>query len=206
MNTPMQRLSPGITSMIRLDHTHVMAVFHRYRTTTSSARKSALVRNAALALEVHAQLEEEIFYPALREVASDDEVLEKSKPEHDEMRRLIADLRAGNPGSPDFDRNFMALMRAVLHHVADEETVLLPLAERLLPDRLAELGMQMTKRRVQLIAPHAGELAVTSAQAFPMVAAMAGLMLTLVGAAAMRGRRRAPSIGRLPRLPFRMTP
>ena len=61
MNAALQQLSPGITSMIRMDHTHVLAVFHRYRATTPNARKLSLVRNACLALEVHAQLEEELF-------------------------------------------------------------------------------------------------------------------------------------------------
>jgi hypothetical protein len=70
MNASLNNLSPSITAMIRMDHTHAMAVFHRYKVTTSDARKSALVRNVCLALEVHAQLEEEIFYPALRQAAA----------------------------------------------------------------------------------------------------------------------------------------
>ena len=49
--------------------------------------------NACLALEVHAELEEEIFYPALRAVMSEDPIFQKSEPEHAEMRRLIGELR-----------------------------------------------------------------------------------------------------------------
>jgi hemerythrin superfamily protein len=193
MNASLDKLTPSITSMIRLDHTHVMAVFHRYKSTTSDARKSALVRNACLALEIHAQLEEEIFYPALRQAGAGGDALEKSVPEHAEMRNLIDRLRASRPGEPGFDDTFLALMRAVIHHVADEETVLLPAAERLLADRLGELGMQMTKRRMQLIAPHGRELAVTTAQSFPMIAtAFAGIALG-IGALVMNARvRRSP--------------
>jgi len=46
-----------------------------------------------------------------------------------------------------------------MHHVADEETLLLPTAERVLADRLGELGAEMTKRRLQLTASRGGELA-----------------------------------------------
>jgi len=84
------RLTPSITTMIRMDHTHVFALFHRYQADTPDGRKRALLANACLALEVHAQLEEEIFYPALRRVISDDQVLNKSGPEHDEMRERSA--------------------------------------------------------------------------------------------------------------------
>ena len=189
MTFSFNQLTPGITSMIRMDHTHVMAVFHRYKSTTSDARKSALVRNACLALEVHAQLEEEIFYPALREIGAGDEVLEKSVPEHAEMRSLIERLRASHPGEPGFDDSFHALMRTVIHHVADEETVLLPLAERRLGDRLAELGIRMTRRRMELIAPHGRELTVTTAQSFPVLAtALGGIALAIGALVVGRGR------------------
>ncbi len=180
MNTLVNRVTPNITTMIRMDHSHVFALFHRYRAGTSVQRKDALVRNACLALEVHAQLEEEIFYPALREVMGEDPDLRKSEPEHDEMRRLIGELRQGGPQ----DDRFLELMRIVMHHVADEESRLLPAAERLLGDRLGELGAAMTRRRIELVKPHAGEMAVTAAQSFPVVAAT-GAVLLAAGALAL---------------------
>jgi iron-sulfur cluster repair protein YtfE (RIC family) len=190
MYASLSNLSPSITAMIRMDHTHAMAVFHRYKATTSDARKSALVRNVCLALEVHAQLEEEIFYPALRQAGVGGEALEKSEPEHVEMRALIERLRASQPGEPGFDDTFFALMRTVIHHVADEESILLPLAERVMAERLSEFGMQMTKRRMQLIAPHGRELAVTTAQSFPVLTtALAGFAVA-VGAVLISTRMR----------------
>lgn len=158
MPTVTQRLAPYATNMSRLDHTHVVATFHQYRTTDSPRVKRGLADNVCLALEVHAQLEEEIFYPAVRAV-SDEEAVKKSVPEHDEMRRLIARLRGMAAEDPAFDDTFMELVRDVLHHVADEETILLPLAERLLHDRLGELGLAMTRRRMELVLPRTGELA-----------------------------------------------
>jgi hemerythrin superfamily protein len=175
-------MSPKATTMIRMDHSHVLALFHRFKADSSIGKKRALVTNACLALDIHAQLEEEIFYPALREVLAGDATLEKSEPEHNEMRRLIAELResAAAEGPIDgtaFDDKFMDLMRIVIHHVADEETRLLPAAERLLGDRLNQLGSEMTKRRVELLRPHVGELAASTMRSFPSAAA-AGLLLT----------------------------
>ena len=113
MNDMMSRVSPGATTFIRMDHTHVFAVFHRFKADTSPARKSALVRNACLALEVHAQLEEEIFYPALRQAAGADPVLDKSGPEHNEMRGLIERLRQMAPEDAGYDQTFHALMKSL---------------------------------------------------------------------------------------------
>jgi hemerythrin superfamily protein len=185
------------TTMIRMDHTHVLTLFHRFKPDTSIGKKRALVANACLALDIHAQLEEEFFYPALREVISGDETLEKSEPEHDEMRGLIGELRQrlGEEGpleSAAFDDKFNDLMRIVMHHVADEETRLLPAAERLLGDRLAQIGGEMMKRRVELLKPHLGELATSTMRSFPSAAA-AGLLLTAgaVAVGAMLLTRRA---------------
>jgi hypothetical protein len=173
MNRIAEKVSPSITSMIRMDHTHVLAAFHRYKSDTSAARKQAIVEHICLAVSVHAQLEEEIFYPALQSVLQGDETLEKSEPEHDEMRGYIAQLREMSPDQSGFDETFMALMRTVIHHVADEETRLLPAAERLLADRLGSLGAEMTKRRLQLAGPHTSEILSSGARTFPTGTALA---------------------------------
>jgi hypothetical protein len=195
VNALTNRLSPNITTMIRLDHTHVVALFHRYKADGSAGRKRALIRNACLALEVHAQLEEEIFYPALSAVLGPDDVLAKSGAEHNEMRRLIGELRARTSEETatidtSCDDVFFELMRSVMHHVADEESRLLPAAERLLGDRLDQLGSEMTQRRIELLRPHAGELATSAARSFAAEAALltvgaiaAGAMLWSLGRA-----------------------
>ena len=90
----------------------------------------------------------------------DAETLGKSKPEHDEMRRVIAELRRTDPRDRRHDDLVFELMRDVVHHVADEETVLLPEAEQTLSkERLSELGAQMTRRRLELVTPKAGKIA-----------------------------------------------
>lgn len=173
---------PPITAMIRMDHTHVTATFHRYHAETSWWRKRAIVELACTALEIHAQLEEEIFYPALSEAMAGDERLRKSKPEHDKMREDIAKLRSMGPEDAAYDALFMQLMREVMHHVADEETVLLPIAERALASQLSDLGVRMTKRRVQLVAQNRpGAIAANTMGTFPL----ASIALISVGALAL---------------------
>ena len=174
------RLSPTITRMIRADHTAVVATFHKYDANASASTKRALVNTVCLAVEIHAQLEEEIFYPEMR--ALDTKSLFHSVQEHDDMRRLIGALRAMDASEASFDETFMNLMREVLHHVAHEETVVLPEAERLLSSaRLSELGAEMTKRRLELSAPRAGEIAVNAARSYSG-AMIAGAGVLAVGA------------------------
>lgn len=181
MKTLLAKVSRDATDMIRADHARVLTTFHRYKSDASPATKQALVATICLSLEVHAQLEEEIFYPAMGSV--DSALIGKSIPEHDRMRSLIIALRNLDASLPQYDAQVMELMHAVMHHVADEETKLLPEAERVLGERLGELGARMMKRRLQLMAPHAGELTRHKARAMPatnwllMAAAVVGGVL-----------------------------
>ena len=173
MNTLLNRISPSVTNMIRLDHAHVLTTFHQYEADASPRVRKGLVDQVCVALEIHAQLEEEIFYPALRAVAETDFV-RKSVPEHDEMRRLVNQLRRLEPTDAGYDETFYQLMNNVMHHVADEETLLLPAAERVLADQLGDLGARMTKRRLQLAAPRTGEIAGSMARSMGASAFVAG--------------------------------
>ena len=184
----LDRLAPSATNMIRIDHTHALSTFHQYKPRVSHRVKQGLVSTLCTALEIHAQLEEEIFYPAVRSV-TDDSLILKSLDEHREMKRLIATLRRMTPDAMDYDDTVMALMQDVLHHVADEETVVLPQAERLLEGQLGELGVRMTRRRVQLVAPRSGEIAMNMARAATgnkavlAITALAALGLLFTGVA-----------------------
>jgi hemerythrin superfamily protein len=160
-------MSPSITDMIRFDHSHVMLTSHQYVVTKKAAVKKALAETVCDALEIHAALEEEIFYPALRQLGLGGAALAKSVPEHLEMKKLIARIRNSDASTVQYDELFSELMRDVMHHVADEETILLPDAERMLTkSRLNELGVQMSKRRLQLLAPKAGKAAVNTVVGF----------------------------------------
>ena len=183
----LDQLSPTITDMIRFDHSHVMVTFHQYTKDKSPAVKKALADTICTALEIHATLEEEVFYPVMRELDKGEPFVHKAEPEHNEMRRQIAELRRTSASDPRHDKVLLELMRDVIHHVADEETTLLPQAETLMSKaRLSELGSQMTRRRMELIAPKAGKLAKSHAVGFSgsttaMVVGVASALLALRG-------------------------
>jgi len=163
---------PDAVALVRMDHTHVFALFHRYRIDADPVAKRGLVELIAQALEIHAALEEEIFYPAVMAV-DDNETTRKSVPEHDTMRSVIRELRTMDSSLDAFDERFMDLMNEVLHHVADEETDMLLLAERSLSSRrLRQLGARMLQRRVGLMMRRAPALSRAFAQGFPSATAV----------------------------------
>jgi len=156
----LKQLSPTITDMIRFDHSHVMVTFHQYSKDKRPSVKKALAETICDALEIHATLEEEIFYPVMRQRDAKEPFVHEAEPEHDEMRRLIAELRRTSGADPRHDELVMELMRDVMHHVADEETKLLPQAEAILGKKvLSEMGADMTRRRIQVLGPKAGKVA-----------------------------------------------
>ena len=191
MNPIVSKLSPTAIRMIRMDHGHVLAQFHKLDPETSDTVRGAVLRSICAALEIHAQLEEEIFYPALRSAAIDLPALDKSVPEHDEMRRRIERVRASGGEGESQDEAICDLMNAVLHHVADEETKILPAAEkRLGKERLSELGAQMTARRLELAKPRAGELVLDMAKAAPAKTALATVGVLFAGTMLVNRMRR----------------
>ncbi|MBK1616745.1 cation-binding protein, partial [Rubrivivax gelatinosus] len=78
MNTLLSKISPTATRLIRMDHSHAMTQFHKLEPGLSASTRQATVRQLCSALEIHAQLEEEVFYPALREAGIDSPQLERS--------------------------------------------------------------------------------------------------------------------------------
>ena len=182
MNTITRKLSPNATSMIRMDHTHVLAQFHKIDPRIAEGQREAVVRSICAALEIHAQIEEEIFYPAVRASGVNAPALERSLPEHDEMRRLIERVRSLDGQRAAQDDALNELINVVMHHMADEETQILPAAERFLgPERLAELGAQMTERRLELARPRAAELASDLARAAPAKTALVAIGALVAG-------------------------
>ncbi|MES2017033.1 MAG: hemerythrin domain-containing protein [Pseudomonadota bacterium] len=176
MSTP----SPSVIDIIRSDHFELLGYFHQYTSTSRVSAKKALADTLCDALALHTTLEEEIFYPVLRRLSPNDAIIQKSEPEHDEILRMIALLRETKPDDERHDILLHELVRDAMHHVADEETVLLPDAERLLgKERLAELGAAMQRRRLELVTPKPGKLARNAGTAAILVGVTGALMAAL---------------------------
>ena len=132
MDMPVQHrlasLSAPITKMIRMDHSHVMVLSHRHTADIPDWRKKAIAASVCLALEIHAQLEEEIFYPALREVFKDTEHLAEAEVEHQSAKELIAQIEAMPEADEMFDAKVKVLGEYVDHHIKEERAQLFPKA------------------------------------------------------------------------------
>jgi hypothetical protein len=103
-------------------------------------------------LTVHAQIEEEIFYPACKEMVEDTEdLLAEAEIEHRSLKELIAKIEAGEPGSEKYDAEVTVLGEYVKHHVKEEQGELFPKVRDSELD-LAELGEQLEARKQELMA------------------------------------------------------
>lgn len=187
----LQTFYPAATRMLRLDHARVFAQYHKLREDTPSWMQAAICRNICNALEIHAQLEEELFYPALREFEVQLPALDRSLEEHTLMRAQIARIRQLEGQPRDQKAALHDLITGVLHHVADEETQVLPAAEQLLgTQRLKALGVQMTRRRFELARPRAAAMVVDTVRAEPVKSALLATAAVLAGGFLFRHLRR----------------
>ena len=118
-NATGQNTTDGI-ELLKADHRKVDALFKAYES-ASSDRKSQLIEEICGELILHTRLEEEIFYPACREAASDEEPLNEAQVEHDGAKVLIADLLDSDDSDPYRDAKLKVLAEQVRHHVAEEE-------------------------------------------------------------------------------------
>ena len=102
-------------------------------------------------MTVHAQIEEEIFYPAAYDALEDDDLLDEAEVEHASAKDLIAQIQASNPAEPLFDAKVKVLGEYVQHHVDEEEKELFPECRSSDMD-LKGLGEQLRARKEQLSA------------------------------------------------------
>ena len=140
---------PNATQMIRQDHKKVEGLFKKFEQTQGSQAKRRLAENAMAELEVHAALEEEIFYPAVKkEVDDGSSMVQEAIEEHQTVKQLISKLK-GMQQAEEFESQFSQLMENVQHHVEEEESEMLPKVEESQLD-LNSLGQQMAQRKQQM--------------------------------------------------------
>jgi hemerythrin superfamily protein len=108
-------------ALLKADHRAVEELFEKFEKASGSERKLKLAGQICLELSVHAQIEEEIFYPAC-EGKVDEDLLKESYVEHDSAKLLIAEIMAGGPKNDDFyDAKVKVLSEEIEHHVEEEE-------------------------------------------------------------------------------------
>ena len=111
---------PVAISLLKKDHRQVEVWFDEYEQLHSEAEKRDLFDRIALALKVHTQIEEEIFYPEERGEV-DDDLLDEAYVEHDGAKKLIAEIEAMQPSDEFYDAKVKVLGEYIKHHVREEE-------------------------------------------------------------------------------------
>lgn len=150
-STTASKRPPDAIKLLKDDHREVKGWFAQYDKTEDDEAKQELADKICLALTVHAQIEEEIFYPAAYDAIEDDDLLDEAEVEHASAKELIAQIQAGKVGDPLFDAKVTVLGEYINHHVEEEESELFPECRDSKMD-LKALGEQLAARKAELMA------------------------------------------------------
>lgn len=151
----MKRRAMRVATILRKDHRLVGGLMTTLEMTpriNGMIRKTLFeqIRNNVM---VHAQVEEEILYPAMRNLmfTGGESRVAESYREHQQMKDLLNDLETMDPNTDSFDRKFEDFRRAIQHHVDEEENeMFVMLRERMSTDRQEELGQRIHDRKMSL--------------------------------------------------------
>lgn len=138
------------TDLLRADHEAVAALFEQYRDAmdTASDGRGPIAQQICIQLEMHTDIEEGIFYPAVRQEA--DDLVEESLREHADISECVGLLRDMRPEDADFDSTMLRMMELVEAHVAMEEDELFPPVEERMPATLERMAADILQRKEEL--------------------------------------------------------
>ena len=147
------KTSTDAIDLLKQDHDRVEKAFKDFekmdRQDAQACRR--LIDGVCSELTVHTMLEEEIFYPAVREAIGDEDLMNEAAVEHETARMLIEQLENMAPDDPNYFATFTVLGEYVRHHIKEEQGEMFPAARKARLD-LAALGERMQARRDELIA------------------------------------------------------
>ncbi|MDP8985758.1 MAG: hemerythrin domain-containing protein [Pseudomonadota bacterium] len=149
-----QQTPQDAIAMLTADHQKVRALFEEFSDTKDDAdedEKAALVAKICNELTLHAQLEEEIFYPAVRKAIEDSDLMDEALVEHACAKELIAQLESMDPKDKLYDAKVTVLGEQIDHHAKEEEDNMFAQAKKAKVDA-ASLGSKMLKRKTALMA------------------------------------------------------
>lgn len=141
-----------ILEMLKEDHKRVKKAFRDFEKIdidSDPESAQALVEQTCAELELHATLEEDVFYPAVRQAVKEEDLVEEAEVEHDSAKQLIAQLREMSPEDPKFAATFTVLGEYVKHHIKEEEGEMFEQLGRSKVDWQAVLE-EMMERRAEL--------------------------------------------------------
>ena len=143
--------SSDALTLLRNDHKMVQELFQQFEKTRSGDRKQSLAQQICTELTIHAQIEEELFYPAAREAIRETDLLDEATVEHQSAKDLIAQIEGGG-GSRDemWEAKVKVLGEYVNHHVKEEQNELFPQVRKSKLDTKS-LGEQLQARKMELM-------------------------------------------------------
>jgi hemerythrin superfamily protein len=135
------------------DHKKVKDLFDKFDKLSdrSKVNKKKIADQICLELTVHAQVEEEIFYPAVRAPIKDEDLMDEAVVEHASAKELIAQISEMDPGDDLYDAKVKVLSEQIEHHVEEEEGEMFPKVRKAKVDLVA-LGEEMAARKEELMA------------------------------------------------------
>jgi hemerythrin superfamily protein len=137
-------------ALLRADHALVQDLFEQFEKAREDKRKKTLAERICMELKIHTTIEEEIFYPAVREaLPKEADLLDEANVEHDSAKELISQIEGGGPGEDLWDAKVTVLGEYIKHHVKEEQTEMFPKARKTKLD-LRALGEQLAQRKKQL--------------------------------------------------------
>jgi hemerythrin superfamily protein len=143
-------------ALLKADHRQVEEWFGEFEKAKDRKRKVLLAKQICTALTVHAQIEEEIFYPAFLQATGDEDMHHEAAVEHTGAKRLIADIES-KPSDEYFDARVTVLSELIKHHVKEEEQPHGMFAKARKSDMdLVGLGAQLEIRKSELEADGSG--------------------------------------------------
>ncbi|MGE0741793.1 MAG: hemerythrin domain-containing protein [Hyphomonadaceae bacterium] len=142
--------SADAIALLKADHRAVEELFEAFEAAKGSKAKQRLAHEICMELIVHAQIEEEIFYPAVKEAVEED-LYAEAHVEHDGAKVLIAEILEGDPEDDFYDANVKVLSEMIKHHVKEEEQRDGMFAQAKQGDvDLDALGEQLAERKADL--------------------------------------------------------
>ena len=151
--TTARRSKNDAIKLLTADHAKVKKMFKEFQKLSKKndeAGKEELAAQICKELTIHAQLEEEIFYPAAREAIDDDNLMNEAAVEHQAAKDLIKRIQSTESSDPTYDALVTVLGEYVNHHVEEEQNELFPKVEKAKMD-LEEIGSEIAERKEALM-------------------------------------------------------
>ncbi len=113
-------IAPGVVEMLKEDHAKVKELFEEFES-ADSQEQAEIAATVIFELEIHAELEEKLIYPAIREAIDDSDMMNEAVEEHHLVHVLITELKKMKPKDEKFHAKFTVLSELVKHHIEEEE-------------------------------------------------------------------------------------